>query len=60
MRAGMGAEIDRLKDLAELNDHVRPEEIAALEQRTARLAEAIAGARVRIDAVRLVWKAPAA
>jgi ATP-dependent helicase HepA len=60
MRAEMAAEIARLKDLAEINDHVRPEEITALEERAAALAEAIAGARVRIDAVRLVWKAPAA
>lgn len=60
MQTGMAAEIARLKDLAELNDHVRPEEIMLLEQRTARLATAISGARVRIDAVRLVWKAPIA
>lgn len=60
MRAEMSSEIARLKDLAEVNDHVRPEEITALVDREALLADAIAGARVRIDAVRLVWKAPAA
>jgi hypothetical protein len=31
-----------------------------LEDRTRELAAAIGAARVRIDAVRLVWKAPAA
>jgi ATP-dependent helicase HepA len=60
MRTAMDAEIARLKDLAEINDHVRPEEIASLVDRAELLAEAIAGARVRIDAVRLIWKAPAA
>jgi ATP-dependent helicase HepA len=60
MHAEMAAEIARLKDLAELNDHVRPEEITSLEDRTRELAAAIGAARVRIDAVRLVWKAPAA
>ncbi|TAE78002.1 MAG: RNA polymerase-binding ATPase [Verrucomicrobia bacterium] len=59
MHAEMSSEIARLKDLAEINDHVRPDEIATLENRERELAEAIRGARVRIDAVRLVWKAPA-
>ncbi|MFD0892481.1 DEAD/DEAH box helicase family protein [Luteolibacter ambystomatis] len=56
----LSAEISRLKDLASVNDHVRPEEIAALELRKAELAKAISAARPRIDAVRLIWKAPAA
>lgn len=58
MHVELGAEIARLRDLAEVNDHVRPEEITALESRRAQLADAIASARVRLDAVRLVWKAP--
>lgn len=60
MHARLGDEILRLKDLAEVNDHVGPEEIAAIEQQKSELAAAISGARVRIDAVRLIWKAPAA
>ncbi len=60
MHMEMTAEIDRLRDLAEINDHVRPEEIVAMEARERELAEVIAGARLRIDAVRLIWKAPAA
>jgi ATP-dependent helicase HepA len=60
MHAVMDDEVARIKDLAEVNDHVRPEEIAAMEARQKELASAINGARVRIDAVRLIWKAPAA
>lgn len=58
MHAELATEISRIRDLAEVNDHVRPEEITALESRRTQLADAIASARVRLDAVRLVWKAP--
>ena len=58
MRQEMSAEIARLRDLAEINDHIKPEEISALELREAELAHVIAAARVRLDAVRLIWKAP--
>ena len=58
MQRELTAEIARLQDLAELNDHVRPEEIAALETRRADLAKAIGAARVRLDSVRLIWKSP--
>ena len=58
MRAEMAAEIARLKDLAEVNDHIKPEEITALEERESELATSIKNARVRLDAVRLIWKAP--
>ena len=59
MHSEIGAEIARLRDLAEVNDHVRPEEISILETREKELETIISGARVRIDAVRLVWMAPA-
>ncbi|HEY8990618.1 MAG TPA: RNA polymerase-binding ATPase, partial [Luteolibacter sp.] len=58
MNRELAAEIARLQDLAELNDHVRPEEIATLETRRADLTKAIGAARVRLDSVRLIWKAP--
>ena len=60
MRSEMAAEIARLKDLAEVNDHIQPEEITALEARESELATVIGNARVRLDAVRLIWKAPPA
>ncbi len=58
MRHEMATEIARLRDLAEVNDHIKPEEITALEDREAELATVIQNARVRLDAVRLIWKAP--
>jgi ATP-dependent helicase HepA len=59
MREETSAEISRLKNLAEVNDHIRKEEITALENRQQELEEVIRGARVRLDAVRVIWKAPA-
>jgi len=58
MRSEMSAEIARLRDLAEVNDHIQPEEITSLEGREKELAAVIRNARVRLDAVRLIWKAP--
>jgi ATP-dependent helicase HepA len=58
MRGEMTAEIARLRDLAEVNDHIKAEEIAALEARETELAAAIGNSRIRLDAVRLIWKAP--
>ena len=58
MHAEMSAEIARLRDLAVVNDHIKSEEITALEHREAELGCVINQARVRIDAVRLIWKAP--
>ncbi len=58
MRGETAAGIARLRDLAEVNDHIKPEEIVALETREAELAMSISTARVRLDAVRLIWKAP--
>ena len=60
MHAELAAETARLRDLAEVNDHIKPEEIAALIERETELAAVIANARVRLDAVRLIWKAPPA
>lgn len=56
----MDAEIARLRDLAEVNDHVSPAEIAALEAMKEELLAAIGRANVRLDSVRLIWKAPPA
>jgi ATP-dependent helicase HepA len=58
MHAEFARETARLRELAEVNDHIRPEEIGAWQQREDALAAAIAGARLRLDSVRLVWKTP--
>ena len=58
MRGEMIGEVARLRNLAEVNDHIKPEEIRAAEERENALAFAIGNSRVRLDAVRLTWKAP--
>ncbi len=54
MRTQLQTEIDRLEDLRQLNDHVRPEEIDGLKAQQDALAEALGSARLRLDALRLV------
>jgi ATP-dependent helicase HepA len=51
-------EIERLEDLRQINDHVRPEEIDAARQQQAELQAAISSARLRLDAVRLIFRIP--
>jgi ATP-dependent helicase HepA len=51
-------EIERLEDLREINDHVRPEEIEAAKQQQAELQAVITAARLRLDAVRLIFRIP--
>jgi ATP-dependent helicase HepA len=58
MQERMETEIVRLRDLAEVNDHVRQDEIELLETRKESMSHAIKNARLRVDAVRLIWKAP--
>jgi ATP-dependent helicase HepA len=54
MANALGDEIVRLRELQKVNDHVRPEEIAAAEAQVVTLSEAIEGARLRLDAIRLI------
>jgi ATP-dependent helicase HepA len=58
MEATLRQEIGRLRDLQRVNELVRDEEIAALEQQQQALGAAIAAARVRLDAVRLIYRGP--
>ncbi|RFC46254.1 MAG: ATP-dependent helicase HepA [Verrucomicrobia bacterium] len=58
MEGQLSAEIERLEQLRELNDHVRPEEISLLAEQKAGLAAAFCGARVRVDALRLILRTP--
>ena len=52
--AALGADLQRLVDLRKINDHVRPEEIELAREQIERTRAAIAAARVRLDALRLV------
>ena len=51
-------EIERLEDLRAINDHVRPDEIAALREQERGLRAAISSARLRLDAVRMIFRVP--
>ncbi len=58
MESQLQDEIERLEDLREINDHVRPEEIAAAQKQKADMQAALATARLRLDAVRFIWRMP--
>lgn len=59
MTSDAGAELTRLHELAAVNPHVTPEEVARYEFYQARLREALAAATLRLDSLRLIWHAPA-
>ncbi len=52
--AKLSAEVTRLTALGELNDHIQAAELDALRAHQTALTAAIAGAQMRLDAVRLV------
>lgn len=52
--ASLTAQLDRLRDLQKLNDHVRPEEIARAREQLDYTRQAIGAARLRLDALRLI------
>jgi ATP-dependent helicase HepA len=54
----LSAELQRLVDLRQINDHVRPEEIELARQQLQRTTAAIAEARLRLDSIRLIVEGP--
>jgi ATP-dependent helicase HepA len=56
MEKQLREERERLEDLRQRNDHIRPEEIAAITEQQDQLRAAMEAARPRLDAVRLVWR----
>ncbi len=54
----MTVEIDRLESLRALNNIVQEREIELLREQHAKLEKHLQNARVRLDAVRLVWRGP--
>ncbi len=58
MSTQLDAEIRRLQELQKLNRSVRDEEIALLVEQRKALAHHIAGARLRLDAIRFIQRGP--
>ncbi len=58
MSAQLRQEAERLEALRAVNDHVRPEEIAAIREQESALRAAIASAHLRLDALRLIFRIP--
>jgi ATP-dependent helicase HepA len=56
----LGREVERLQALAKVNDHVRPQEIRLAQTQQEELATVLQQARLRLDALRLIWKGPPA
>ena len=56
MNAQLEWEMTRLRDLQKVNKTVRPEEIELLEQQQRALDGHLAGARLRLDAIRLILR----
>ena len=54
MQAAVGAELERLRRLQKVNDHIRDEELDALATRMKELGSVIAEAGLRLDAVLLI------
>jgi ATP-dependent helicase HepA len=58
MTATMQRELDRLTALQKVNENIRQEEIDLTREQMQELAEALSKARVRLDAIRLIFKGP--
>jgi hypothetical protein len=55
MRESLAVEVGRLRSLAEVNDHVDPEEVKRAEARMKQIERAIGKAELRLDSLRLIW-----
>jgi ATP-dependent helicase HepA len=58
MEREIAGELLRLRELAMVNDHIDAEEARLLEARRDGLRRCLTSPRVRLDAVRLIWKGP--
>ena len=54
----LGHEVQRLQKLRQVNDHIRPREIKLAQAQQEKLAAIIQQSRLRLDALRLIWKGP--
>ncbi len=56
----LGHEVHRLQKLAQVNDHVRPQEIQLALAQQEKLAATLKASRLRLDSLRLIWQGPPA
>lgn len=54
----LGHEVRRLQTLQQVNEHVRPREIELAQAQQEALATSLQQSRLRLDALRLIWKGP--
>ena len=54
----LGHEVQRLQSLAQVNDHIRPQEIQLARTQQQKLASAMQESRLRLDSLRLIWRGP--
>ena len=54
----LGHEVQRLQSLAQVNDHIRPQEIQLARTQQQELASAMQESRLRLDSLRLIWRGP--
>jgi len=54
MRLELGAELERMRELSGVNDHIRQDELDAAEKQISEFADAISRARLRLDSLRLI------
>ena len=54
----LAGEIERLRDLAQINTHISPSEIESLVHHRDELTRLLGQSRLRLDALRLVWRTP--
>mgnify|MGYP006172109753 CR=1 FL=1 len=57
-KKSLAAEIERLEELAQRNRHIASSEIEELASHRDELLKLLAQSRLRLDAIRLIWRAP--
>ena len=52
----LGRELERLQSLAQVNNHIRPQEIQLARTQQQELSSAMQQSRLRLDSLRLIWQ----
>lgn len=60
MKNLLGGELERLKDLQKVNDHISDKEVESMASQIENLTNSLKAAPIRLDALRLIWRVAAA